>query len=171
MPADSENFDFSNNHKIWTLFDSAHFAISRIRLLEIAQFGLTKEQSQILYIIHTNGGAVTIDQISDFSMRQHHSIYTLINRMIKVGLVRKVKNSKDKIIRIAMTKKGETRYGRLTRDSIEMVFSSLTQEEKLRFATSLFALQKAARNLLGLDHKLSFTHSQSQIEPKPSRID
>ena len=55
--------------------------------------------------------------------------------MEKVGLVKKVKVSKEKVFKVIMTKKGKDRYQSVTRDSIEMVFSSLSavDKRKLRF--------------------------------------
>jgi DNA-binding MarR family transcriptional regulator len=164
MPTRMNHLDSDKNHDLWTLFDSAHFAVSRLRLLEIAQYGLTKEQAQILYIIQSHGGAVTMSQISDFSMRQHHSIYTLINRMIKVGLLKKTKTPKDRVFKIVMTSKAQNKYDKLRRDSIEMIFSSLKTEDRSKFAECLIELQKTARNMLGLDNKPPFLKPHSQIE-------
>jgi DNA-binding MarR family transcriptional regulator len=145
-----------SNHELWTLLDSAHFAISRVRLLEIAQYGLTREQAQILYIINTKGGSATVNQISEFSMRQLHSISSLISRMVEAGLVKKVKSSREKVFRVVMTRKGEEKYNKLTRESIDLIFSVLQPEAKVRLTESLNELQKTARNLLGLDRKPSF---------------
>jgi DNA-binding MarR family transcriptional regulator len=134
--------------------DNTHYAIARARLLEIAKFGLTKEQAQILYIIGINGGAVTLGEIGNYSMRQHHSISTLIKRMINVGLVKKVKVPNEKAFNIVATAKGKDAYSKLTRASIDFIFSSITPEEKEQLALTLSKLQKSARNLLGLDRDL-----------------
>ena len=151
----------NRNHEIWTLLDSAHFAISRVRLLEIAQYGLTKEQAQMLYIIQNKGGAATVSQIADFSMRQLHSISSLINRMVKAGLVKKVKSPKDKAFKIVMTRKGEEKYSKLTRESIDMTLAALSPADKERLIEYLNELQISARKLLGLDQKLPFLKARA----------
>jgi hypothetical protein len=55
-----------------------------------------------------------------------------------------------------MTKKGQTKYGNLTRKSIDMIFSSLSEKEKLTFCDLLEKLLSKSRNLLGLDYEPPF---------------
>jgi len=156
------------NHLLWTLFDNTHYGIARTRLLEIAQYGMTKEQAQILYIIRTNGGSVTLGKIATYSMRQHHSISTLINRMEKVGLVKKTKLPNEKAFRIVATPKGKAMYAKLTRESIDFVFAALNPEEKEQLTGYLLKLQKASRNLLGLDRMMMLeVPSQQLLENDP----
>ncbi|MFH1646071.1 MAG: MarR family winged helix-turn-helix transcriptional regulator [Chloroflexota bacterium] len=115
---------------MWVLMDNAHFAIARSRFLEISQFDLTKEQAQVLYVLQVFGGSATQTQIADFTMRQHHSVSTLVNRMCKEGLVRKEKDPAGRGFRIFVTKKGKDKYARVTKNSVEMIFSSLSPAEK-----------------------------------------
>jgi len=155
-PAENNNFNPNNDYDIWVLLDQAHFAVTRSRLLELAQFNLTKEQTQVLYVLTMWGGSATMNQIASFTMRQRHSVSTLVNRMEKVGLVKKVKVPKEKVFKVIMTKKGKDRFERVTRESIEMVFSSLSAADKRKFVLYLNQLQKKARSLLGLDYKPPF---------------
>ncbi len=90
-PDKSEHNPRADHFNIWVLMDSAHFTISRARFLEIAQYGLTPEKAQILHTIQSNGGSLTQNKISEFTMRQHHSVSSLINRMVKEGLLKKVR--------------------------------------------------------------------------------
>ncbi len=141
---------------MWVLMDNAHFAVARARFLEIAQYELTKEQAQVLYVLQNNGGSATQTQIADFTMRQHHSVSTLVNRMTKDGLVEKERESAGKGFRIYITKKGKEKYRKVTKDSVEMIFSSLSPEERQRLAQYLKKLHQTARGLLGLDYKPPF---------------
>jgi DNA-binding MarR family transcriptional regulator len=152
----SSNFSPGNDHDIWVLLDSAHFAVTRSRLLELAQFNLTKEQAQVLYVLKMFGGSATMNQIASFTMRQRHSVSTLINRMENAGLVRKVKDPKEKVYKVVMTKKGKNRYAGVTRESIEMIFSSLSAAEKSKLVSLLNELHDKARSLLGMDYKPPF---------------
>jgi DNA-binding MarR family transcriptional regulator len=154
MLTDNNPSDPKSNHQIWTLMDNTHYAIARARLLEIAKFGLTKEQAQILFILQNNGGAATLGEIANYTVRQHHSISTLIKRMIKAGLVKRVKLANEKAFKIMATTKGKEIYSKLTRASIEFIFATVTPEEKEIFVGTLYKLQKSARNLLGLDRNL-----------------
>jgi DNA-binding MarR family transcriptional regulator len=149
-------FNPGNDHDIWVLLDQAHFAVTRSRLLELAQFGLTKEQAQVLYVLKICGGSATMNQISSFTMRQRHSVSTLVNRMENAGLVRKVKDAREKVYKVVMTKKGRDRYAGVTRESIEMIFSSLSATEKYKLVSMLNELQEKARSLLGMDYKPPF---------------
>jgi len=150
------SFNPDNDHDVWVLLDQAHFAVTRSRLLELAQYNLTKEQAQVLYVLKICGGSATMNQIASFTLRQRHSVSTLVNRMGKVGLVKKVKVSKEKVFKVIMTKKGKDRYASVTRESIEMVFSSLSAADKRKLVSCLNQLQKKAHSLLGLDYKLPF---------------
>ena len=155
-PVDNINIDSDNSHDIWVLLDRTHFAVTRSRLLELAQFNLTKEQAQVLYVLRLFGGSATMTQIASFTLRQRHSVSTLVNRMEKAGLVKKVKVPKDKVFKVVMTKKGKDRYSRVTRKSLEMVFSSLSTADKRKLTLYLNQLQKKAHSLLGLDYKPPF---------------
>ena len=54
-PAEEINFNPDNDHDLWVLLDQAHFAVTRSRLLELAQYDLTKEQAQVLYVLKNLG--------------------------------------------------------------------------------------------------------------------
>ena len=97
-----------------------------------------------------------MNQIASFTQRQRHSVSTLVNRMEKVGLVKKVKVPREKVYKVIMTKKGKERYEQVTRNSIEMIFSALSAADKRQFVIYLNRLQKKARSLLGLDFKPPF---------------
>lgn len=141
----------SKNHLRWTFLDIVHSAIARARDLEIAKFMLTVEQAKVLHIIHVCGGVATENDIARSTLRQHHSIYSLINRMTKAKLIKKVKSPKEKFARIVATEKGKNLYDQLTRTSTEYIFSSLTEEEQKQLDIILLKLKNRAFNLLGLD--------------------
>ena len=155
-PAEDISFDPDNNKDMWVLLDQAHFAVARSRFMELAQYKLTKEQAQILYVLRIYGGSATMNQIASFTLRQRHSVSTLVNRMEKVGLLKKVKVNKEKVFKVIVTKKGKERYESVPQESIEMVFSTLSTADKRKFGLYLNKLQKKARSLLGLDYKPPF---------------
>jgi len=150
------NINSENSHDIWVLLDRTHFAVTRSRLLELAQFNLTKEQAQVLYALRSFGGSATMTQIASVTLRQHHSVSTLVKRMEKTGLLKKTKIPNNKVYKVVMTKKGKDSYAKVTRESIEMVFSSLSLADKRKFTSCLIQLQERANNLLGLDYKPPF---------------
>ena len=156
LPVATAEPDYRNVHSIWVLLDRTHFAVARSRLLELAQFHLTKEQAQILYALRLYGGATNMTQISAFTMRQRHSVSTLVDRMEKAGLVKKVKVPNKKGYMVTMTKKGSERYQNVTAKSIDMLLSPLSEAEKQKLVVYLKKVQNKARELLGLDHNPPF---------------
>jgi DNA-binding MarR family transcriptional regulator len=156
LPTVNINLDYNNSFDLWVLLDRTHFAVARSRLLELAQYHLTKEQAQILYAIIPLGGSASMTQIASFTMRQHHSVSTLVNRMAKAGLVKKVKAPNNRGFRVNITPKGQEQYLKVTRKSIEMLFTSLSGTDKRNFAACLYQLHNKARDLLGMDHTLPF---------------
>jgi DNA-binding MarR family transcriptional regulator len=121
------DYDFG----LWRILDHTRFMVARLRELELANYGLTLEQSHVLYILDQSGGSSTINDIVDITMRQHHSISTLINRMTKQMLVSKRKDPRDnRKYEVAITRKGQSLVDKLTRDSIHKVFSCLSEQEK-----------------------------------------
>ena len=136
--------------KMWALLDTAGFAILRLRKLELAKLNLTSEQSMVLSVIHHCGGTTTAKDIERFTTRQHHSISTLINRMVKNGLVIKTKFPNEKMYRISMTPEGEKQFNKITIDSIEIIFDFLTEKTKRELAGLLLSLYSEATSLLGM---------------------
>ena len=137
---------------LWVLLDQTRFAICRARELELAKSKLTIIQASVLYTIQFKGGEITQKQISEFTMRQHHSVSTLINRMIKRGLIKKVKHTGEKGTKIAITEKGKETYNNITKQSIKMIFSTLSAEDKQNMTAYLDVLRNKARGLLGMDY-------------------
>jgi DNA-binding MarR family transcriptional regulator len=76
--------------------------------------------------------------------------------MVQEGLIRKKKNSEDRVYVIKMLKKGEEKYHGLKRDTLDMIFSILNQKDRQNLHTALSKLLNKSRNLLGLDYKTPF---------------
>lgn len=138
------------DYRVWSLLDAARFAISRLRELELSRFGLTVEQSSILKVLRDCGASMTIKDLEDITLRQHHSISTLVNRMIGTGLVGKEKKHGEKSNRIFITAAGRDLLGRITNAAIDMAFAALPEREKRHLAANLLSLYARARGLLGV---------------------
>ena len=103
---------------------------------------------------HNKG--VTLAEISRWIMRELHSVSSLINRMDKLGLVKKTKGPEANKISVILTDKGRKLYSHTTNQSITMIFSTLSPEEKKQFQSHLKKLRIKARDLLGMDYKPPF---------------
>ena len=143
VPADE---DF----KLWRFLGHTSYVISRLRELELAQYGLAPEQSYVLDILSVNGGKTTMGQIADMTLRPHHTVSTLIARMEKHGMVEKKLSRTDKrSYEIVMTKSGRELFKMVSRKSIENAFSVLSKEDKRQLSSILARLLSRGYELSG----------------------
>ena len=150
---DAINVDYSpadEDFKLWRFLDHTRYAISRVRELELARFGLTPEQSYVLDLLNDRGGSTTMNDIMDMTLRQHHTISTLVARMAKHGMVEKKRSATDRRkYTIVLTGNGRELFQKVTRESTVMAFSSLSKEEKRVLSAFLKRLLVKAYELNG----------------------
>jgi DNA-binding MarR family transcriptional regulator len=139
---------------LWRLLDHTRFMISRLREKELDKFGITPETTHILDILSHNSGSRTMNELVEITVRRHHSISTQVVRMVKQGLVKKIKSKNDlREYNIVITEKGEQLFQKITRDSITAVFSCLSEEDKKALDTRLKILLLQAYDLNGKEYK------------------
>ncbi len=154
-PSDSPDTDVSDID-LWVLLDQTRDTISRAREMELSQYKITKIQASVLFMLLTQNRKIALSDISKWILREPHSISSLISRMERNGLVKKVKEPGEDRIQVILTDKGQQIYSQITWRSIEMVFSSLSAEEKRSLQSNLKKLRSKARGLMGLDYKPPF---------------
>jgi len=152
----SGNTPLVSDYRLWSCFDLARFSIYRLRELELAQYGLTVQQSVILHLLINRSGSTTAKKIKDITMRQQHSISSLVNRMIKMKLVSKKRETDKKKLKIVITRHGSELVNRIPLSSVEMVLSSLKPEEKKQLLIYSTLLLEKARDLLGISYNPPF---------------
>ncbi|OGN94883.1 MAG: hypothetical protein A2Y89_01030 [Chloroflexi bacterium RBG_13_51_18] len=135
---------------LWRFLNHTAFMINRSRQKELAQYGVTPEQAQVLDILHQGRGMATISDIVNITLRQHHSISTLVSRMAMQGLVKKVRNASDaRRYNVTITEKGRALFRAITRDSITEIFSCLSERDRQELDKGLKKLmEKAYRALI-----------------------
>lgn len=111
--------------ELWPLLDRTGFAISRLRELELAEFGLTIEQSSILHILTGCRGSRTAKELEDITMRHQNSVSSLINGMVSLGLIAKAKKPNEKRFNIIITKEGRDLFKREITNNLDSIFSVL----------------------------------------------
>ncbi len=150
---DAINVDYSpadEDFKLWRFLDHTRYVISRVRELELAKFGLTPEQSYVLDLLNDRGGSTTMNDIMDMTLRQHHTISTLVDRMVKHGMIEKKRSATDKRkYTIVLTRNGRELFQKVTRESTVMAFSTLSKEEKRVLSAFLKRLMAKAYELNG----------------------
>ncbi len=139
-----------DSFSLWLLLDYTRSAIGRLRDYEISNIGITPEQAVILQVLTNLNGKSTIRQISDSWMRRMHSISTMAHRMEKQGLVKITKYPGRKELEVSITDKGSELQAKLTRTSIDAVFSFLSKEERHILSLSLKLLATRTHNLLNI---------------------
>jgi DNA-binding MarR family transcriptional regulator len=140
--------DTDENFMLWRLLDHCRFMVSRLREKELDQFGLTPEQTHILYILAVNEGPTSINYIVEVTQRQHHSISTQIDRMTKQGLVSRKRTPEDaRRYDVAITKRGQALLNKVTRESVDKTFNCLSVEDKARLHAILKQLMIQAYTL------------------------
>lgn len=149
----------------------AGFAINKLREMELAKFGLTVEQSSILHIISYHGGVITIKEIIDDTMRQPNSVYILLNKMVKMGLVHNNRENKSGVTLISITERGKSLLEKITNISLEEIFSVLGEKDKISLIDILNRLLTQSRYLLGIGYvapiaKLLNTEVPEKSKPK-----
>jgi DNA-binding MarR family transcriptional regulator len=158
LPKKDETEAGINDTQLWVLLDQVGFAVSRLREMELARFGLTVPQAFILHAVVSRGGKMTLQELEEKRMRRYHTIFVIINRMIKLGLIVQEKSSQDKKYRIIITEEGQELVSRLTNDSLEMTFSVLTVKDIQQMGVIMEKLLERARYLLGVPHISPFLH-------------
>lgn len=150
------------NYRLWMYLNTVSFTISRLRELELAHFGITVEQSSIMKVLVDSGKPVTSKYLENATLRQHHSISTIINRMMKLNLVDRERKPGEKNYRIFITENGRLFLSKITTKAIDVTFCVLSDMEKQNLAACLRLLYTKARNSLGVPEMGSSPGSTSK---------
>ena len=150
-----------NDAYLWGLLQHSSALIFRARELELAQYKITMEQMSILHALMISDGSATLDEIATILVRQHNSVSTIVNRMVKSGLVKKEKRPGQKKYRVVITEKAQGIVKAIPRKSIEMFFKNLSLKEKQQLATCLEELITTGHEILGHNRNLPFLSNEA----------
>ncbi|UCD09934.1 MAG: MarR family transcriptional regulator [Dehalococcoidales bacterium] len=141
-----------NDYAIWGKITEVYYLISKARSSELEKQGLTPEQSQIIRVLIEKGGTSSITEISEVTLRRHNTTSLIIKRMEKAGFVRREKIASSNRYQIIITEKGIRLFETMPLNSIDMIFSKLSSDEKEALVSILDKLDKQTRYILGLDY-------------------
>ena len=139
----------------WLIF-LVRRAIHKARARELLHYEITPEQASVLFYIYILGDKVTPTDLSRWVFREPHSTSSMLSRMEKQGLVKKVyalhgKNS----VRITLTSKGlEVYHQSAKRESLHTIVSSLSIEERRQLRSHLQKLLRRALQEIQTEHKI-----------------
>jgi DNA-binding MarR family transcriptional regulator len=150
-----DNMDPNNNYRLWSLFFTAESSMSRVRDLELAAIGVTREQSGALFLL-VGRGQSTIVEMANAWCRRRNSVSTLMERMEKQGLVKKVKVPNQKDLVVFITPKGREMHHRVlsTSNVIDIILNQFSEEDRQDFVRCLRMILSRSRNILNDDEKI-----------------
>lgn len=139
------------------MFDQANSVVTTAVELELKQLNITQPQVRIMNMLSREDRPVTIDELVSWTFKEFNSVSTLINRMEKHGLIKKIKKKEESKTYIILTEKGNIIYHKkVTEQSIHMIFSKLSDEDKRHLFNILKQIRDTTSNILGLDFKPQF---------------
>ncbi len=147
-------FKFQNLDKgAWVLLRQVYSLILKCQDHVFAEYGLTTEQHTLLMAVKNIDGPVRITDIGRWLDRTPNSVSMLVDRMVKAGLVRRVRDRKDRrTVFVSMTAKAEKAYAPATAAGwalIQEILSPLSNEDKRTLTRLLELLRNQAYDYLG----------------------
>jgi MarR family transcriptional regulator, organic hydroperoxide resistance regulator len=127
------------DHDLYLLFSRARYLVFRAREKELQKYGMTPEQSQVLFISQGLDGQVTPAEIARLFLLKRHTVSSMVARMEKMGYVKRVRDLKRKnMIRVTTTEKGKKYYElSLKREPIHRIMNVLSEKDRAHFIKCL----------------------------------
>lgn len=141
---------------LYVLFSQVNDTILIAQEMELGQHGINFAQGRVMYALLKENRPMTQTEISEWILRKFNTVSTLVAKLIKKGLLKKIINRENGKIYIAMTDKGYELWEGISQRALFMIFSALTSEEKAQLYSSFRKLRKEARSLLGWDFSPPF---------------
>jgi len=121
-----------DDYNLIALINQTGHAFSLARTRELATRGLSMMRAAVLLVLQVRDNNATPTEISQWLLREPHTISALLDRMERDGLIRRYRDlHKRNTVRVAMTEKGRTAYQEsLERETFHSVMSVLSDEER-----------------------------------------
>ena len=137
----------------WVLLRQVYSLILKCQDQVFGEYGLTTEQHTLLMAVRNIDGPVRITDIGRWLDRTPNSVSMLVDRMVKAGLVRRVRDRKDRrTVFVSMTAKAEKAYAPATTAGwalIQEILSPLSNEDKRTLTRLLELLRNQGYDYLG----------------------
>jgi DNA-binding MarR family transcriptional regulator len=139
------------------LFDQVHSVMANAIELELKHLHITQPQVKVLNMLSRENRPLTLDELADWTIKELNSVFALVTRMEKKGLVKRIKKENDLKTYITLTEKGNILYHKkVTEYSIGLIFGKLSESEKKHFESTLLKIRDNTRELLGMNFKPPF---------------
>jgi DNA-binding MarR family transcriptional regulator len=154
MPA---RFTFTNPlAKTWLLIHQCHRLLTRAENTAFNQVGLTTRKHAVLFALRNLESPVTVTDVAHWLDRNPNGISMLVDRMVKDGLVNRVKDLHDRrSVRLEITSKGEkaiTTGNKLTRQVYKQVFAGISTKDFKKISVILERVRFKTLDYLELEY-------------------
>ncbi len=146
-------------YELWRLLAQTNDGMLRARENELARFDITAIQAGAMFVIAASDDPVSIKDISNWLVREHHTVSSLITRMKSKGLVKKVKNKpRNGVVGVTLTQKGNALFQQQNeeRRAITRIVSVLSSEDRDTLKQLLIKLRDSAHGELTANRKPPF---------------
>ena len=157
------------DYNLATLIRQTRDAIIKARERELKRTGISSIQAALLFTLKEIGDEATPAEISRRLLREPHSVSTLLNRMEKRGLIKKIKDLPRKnMVRVSITEKGQAVYRRTTeRAGMHEIMSVLSEKDKRELRLLLEKLRNKALKLASIRYSMGFLEAVPVREYSP----
>jgi len=140
---------------LWMMLHQARDAIFKLRERELKKIGISTPKAEILFTIEAIGYRAMPSEISRHLLREFHSVSSILSRMEKQGLVKKVNDlDRKNLVRVCLTDKGRQVYHEaVKRETILKILSCLSETEGQQLESSLKKLRDEALKELGIEDR------------------
>ena len=147
-------FKFEDSYKgAWILLRQAYTLILKCEDRVFSEHGLTTEQHVVLMAMKHIDGPVRPTDVARWLDRSVNSVSMIIDRMVKAGLVRRVRDRKDRrTVFVTITSKAENAFVPATVAGwglIQEILSPLSDEDRLTLIKLLERLRDKTYDYLG----------------------
>ena len=114
--------------KLWFMIHRTHEMLKMCEDRVFGEYKLTTEQYVVLVTIKYLGGPVRPSDVARWLGRSPNSISMMVDRMVKAGLLRRVRDRKDRReVRLIITSKGEEALKPAVLAGLEFIQKTLSQ--------------------------------------------
>ena len=150
-----------DDHITWTIIRNVSHLMERIRNRELSQYGINTRQAGLLRHVKALGDEATPVTIARTMFREPTSVSAILIRMEKQGLVKRIKDRRQKNqVRVYLTEKGEDAYRNASkRESIDRIMSRLSVEDRNNLRNAMLEFRKSTLEEFLDSYKTSYMES------------
>jgi len=148
-----EKFDYTNaTVRLWLLAKQTGDLLKMCTERLFSEYDITTENYDVLVTVKYLGDRVNIVEIASWLRRSPNSISMLVDRMVKAGLVRRIRDKRDRrVVYVSITGKGEHILELANPgcwEVIKAILSPLSYEERRTFLSLFDAINRQALQYL-----------------------